>query len=84
MEGRRENQEYLHCGSDDHFVRDCRYGPAKQPVPEHNEPSRNKSAASTTRTSEDTPSTTRSTPGKAKKKKKAPALVQVEEVEGSE
>ena len=84
IESRRENQECLRYGGDDHFIRECRYGPAKQSVPKRNKPHRNKLAVSTTRALQETPSTTRSAFGKAKDKKKALAPAQAEEVEASE
>jgi len=80
---RRENQECLRCGDDNHFIGECRYGPAKRPAPERDEPRRNRPVASTTRALEEVPSTTRPAPGKAKSKK-APAPARIEEVEGSE
>jgi hypothetical protein len=83
LEKRRENQECLRCGGDDHFIQECRYGPPKRPDPECDEPRRNRPVASTTRALEEAPSKPRPTSSKAKSKK-VPAPAQVEEVEESE
>jgi len=80
IEGRRENQECLRCGGDDHFVRECRYSPPERP--ERSEPRQNKSAASIPCAPEGALPTNQSASSKARKKK-APAPAQVKEVEGS-